>query len=56
MDTPYHVSQPYGTPLDLSLSEDELLAQTLAMVRDDPSFMPQAEWQARFRQRGAGRT
>lgn len=55
MDTPWHVSQPYGTPLDLSLSEDALLAQTLAMVRDDPSFMPQADWQARFRQRGAGR-
>ena len=35
--------------------EDELLAETFAMVRDDPSYMPLAEWQARFRQRGAGR-
>lgn len=55
LDTPYYVNQPYGTPLDLSKSEDELLAETFAMVRDDPSYMPLAEWQARFRQRGAGR-
>jgi catechol 2,3-dioxygenase len=55
LDTPYYVNQPYGTPLDLSKSEDQLLAETFAMVRDDPSYMPLAEWQARFRQRGAGR-
>ncbi|MGV3725219.1 VOC family protein [Hydrogenophaga sp.] len=55
LDTPYYVNQPYGTPLDLGKSEEELLAETFAMVRDDPSFMPLAEWQARFRQRGAGR-
>ncbi|MEK8047502.1 VOC family protein [Ideonella margarita] len=55
MDTPYYVNQPYGTPLDLSLSETELLAQTHAMVRDDPSYMPLADWQAKFRERGAGR-
>lgn len=55
LDTPYYVNQPYGTPLDLSKSEDELLAETFAMVRDDPSYMPLADWQARFRQRGAGR-
>lgn len=55
LDTPYYVNQPYGTPLDLGKSEPELLAETLAMVCDDPSYMPLAEWQARFRQRGAGR-
>ena len=55
LDTPYYVNQPYGTPLDLGKSEEELLAETFAMVRDDPSYMPLAEWQARFRQRGAGR-
>ena len=49
MDTPYYVNQPYGTPLALEKSEDELLRDTLAMVRDDPSFMPLAQWQARFR-------
>lgn len=55
LDTPYYVNQPYGTPLDLSKSEDELLAETFAMVRDDPSYIPLAEWQARFRRRGPGR-
>jgi len=55
MDTPYYVSQPYGTPLDLSRTEHELLEETERMVRDDPSFMPLPQWQERFRQRGAGR-
>jgi catechol 2,3-dioxygenase len=55
LDTPYYVNQPYGTPLDLEKSEAELLAETFAMVKDDPSYLPLAEWQARFRQRGAGR-
>ncbi|MES2946722.1 MAG: VOC family protein [Pseudomonadota bacterium] len=55
LDTPYYVNQPYGTPLDLSKSENELLEQTYAMVKDDPSYMPLADWQAKFRQRGAGR-
>ena len=55
LDTPYYVNQPYGTPLDLSKTEDELLRETFEMVRDDPSYMPLADWQARFRQRGAGR-
>ncbi|CAM3341153.1 VOC family protein [Polaromonas hydrogenivorans] len=55
LDTPYYVNQPYGTPLDLSKSEKELLEETYAMVKDDPSFLPLAEWQAKFRQRGAGR-
>ena len=55
LDTPYYVNQPYGTPLDLSKDHATLLAETLAMVKDDPSYMPLDEWQARFRQRGAGR-
>jgi catechol 2,3-dioxygenase len=55
LDTPYYVNQPYGTPLDLGLSEAAQLEHTYAMVKDDPSFMPLAEWRAKFRQRGAGR-
>ena len=56
LDTPYYVNQPYGTPLDLGKTEAELLAETHAMVRDDPTFMPLEQWQAKFRTRGAGRT
>ena len=55
LDTPFYVAQPYGTPLDLDKTEAELLAETHAMVKHDPTFMPLAEWQARFRRRGAGR-
>ena len=55
MDTPFYVNQPYGTPLDLSRSEAELLAETERMVRDDPSCLPLEQWQAKFRQRGTGR-
>lgn len=55
VDTPYYVAQPYGTPLDLDKSAEELLAETYAMVKDDPTYMPLADWQAKFRTRGAGR-
>ncbi|MDP3170746.1 MAG: VOC family protein [Polaromonas sp.] len=55
LDTPFYVNQPYGTPLDLSKTDAELLGETEAMVRNDPSFMPLAQWQAQFRQRGPGR-
>lgn len=54
MDTPFYVAQPYGAPLDLSKSTEELLAQTEAMVRPDPTFMPLDQWQAQFRQRKPG--
>ena len=55
LDTPFHVAQPYGAPLDLDQDEARLLAETEHMVRDDPSFMPAQAWRARFRGRGAGR-
>lgn len=55
LDTPFYVAQPYGTPLDMDKSESELLAETEAMVRNDPTFMPLDAWRAKFRTRGAGR-
>lgn len=56
LDTPFYVAQPYGTPLDMDKSEAELLAETEAMVKNDPTFMPLDAWRAKFRTRGAGRT
>lgn len=55
LDTPYYVAQPYGEPLDLDKSEEQLLSETYQMVKDDPTYMPLADWQARFLNRGAGR-
>jgi len=54
LDTPFHVSQPYGSPLDLSKTDEALIAETHEMVRNDPSFMPMAQWQAQFPARPGG--
>ena len=51
VDTPFHVAQPHGDPLDLSLTDEEILRRTEAACRADPSFKPQAEWQADFQAR-----
>ena len=42
--TPWYVSQPVGKPLDLTLSEEEILAQVEAECRDNPTFMPRQQW------------
>ncbi|TDJ63651.1 MAG: VOC family protein [Proteobacteria bacterium] len=41
--TPWYVPQPHGHPIDLSLSNDEIMKQTAAHCREDPGFMPAAE-------------
>lgn len=48
MDTPYHVAQPHGDPLDLDLPDAVLLEQTERLCRQDPTFMPREEWERRF--------
>ncbi|MDP3165289.1 MAG: VOC family protein [Hydrogenophaga sp.] len=50
IDTPYYVAQPHGDPLDLEKSDEELMRETEAICRADPTFMPIDEWQARFAQ------
>jgi catechol 2,3-dioxygenase len=39
LDTPFHVPQPHGVPLDLSKSDEEILAETEAACRADAGFM-----------------
>ncbi len=39
LDTPFHVPQPHGTPLDLSKSDEDILRETEAACRADPGFM-----------------
>ncbi len=48
LDTPWYVAQPHGDPLDLSKSDEALMRETEAICRADPSFMPLADWRARF--------
>ena len=38
LDTPWHVAQPHGDPMDFSLSDAEIIVQTEAKVRADPTF------------------
>lgn len=48
VDAPFCVSQPHGDALDLSRSDAEILAETEANCRLDPSFMPATSWRERF--------
>ncbi len=49
--TPWYVSQPHNTPLDFSLTDEEIEAQTEELVRKDPTFRTRAEWQAELAER-----
>jgi len=49
MDTPYYVPQPHGDPLDLELSDEEIMRETERSCRSDPGFMLLEEWQKQFR-------
>lgn len=44
LDTPFHVPQPHGAPLDLSKSDEEILRETEAACRKDPGFMMFADF------------
>jgi catechol 2,3-dioxygenase len=48
VDMPFYIAQPHGDPLDLSKDDATLMAETEAICRQDPTFMPLAEWQAQF--------
>lgn len=51
LDTPWYVPQPHGDPLDLEKSDAEIWAETEAICRADPGFMPVADWMAVFASR-----
>ncbi|MCM5570435.1 VOC family protein [Burkholderiaceae bacterium FT117] len=48
VDMPFYIAQPHGDPLDLSKSDDELMRETEAICRADPTFKPLDQWQADF--------
>ena len=41
--TPWHIPQPHTHPLDISLSNEEIMAETEAHCQEDPGFQPMAE-------------
>jgi catechol 2,3-dioxygenase len=54
LDTPFHVPQPHGQPLDLSKSDEEILRETEDACRADPGFMMMDAFQASLAVRLAG--
>lgn len=44
VETPWHVRQPVVAPLDLSLSDDEILKQTEETYAGTPDFQPMESW------------
>ena len=44
LDSPWHVAQPHGRPLDLSLSDEEIHRHTESVVRKDPTFRMRDAW------------
>jgi catechol 2,3-dioxygenase len=55
LDTPWYVKQPHGDPLDLDAPDEQIWADTERVAKADPSFMPLAEWAARFDARQGAR-
>lgn len=47
--TPFHVAQPHAEPLDLDRTDAQLLEETEAACRRDPSFMTAQRWRRGFR-------
>lgn len=43
-DTPWHVDQPCGFPVDYEMTNDDLIAATEAHARTLPGFRPRQDW------------
>lgn len=50
-DSPWYVEQPVIEPLDLAKSDEEILAETEASLKDKPGFKPFSEWKDDIRRR-----
>ncbi len=46
MDTPWYCEQPLREPIDLTQSDEAILAQAEAIAKRFPKFMSRAQWQA----------
>lgn len=50
-DTPWYVPQPHGVPIDLTKSNDKILAAVEKHCRETRGFMPIDDWKAEVRRR-----
>jgi len=46
MDTPWYVPQPHGAPIDLTLPNQQIMADAERHCRATPGFMPIEAWKA----------
>jgi len=44
VDTPWYITQPHRTTIDLAASEDEIFALTEQLCRNAPGFKPVDQW------------
>jgi catechol 2,3-dioxygenase len=51
LDTPWYVPQPFGDPLDLELSDEEIARRTEQRCRAVPGFMTDEEWRRKTEER-----
>lgn len=51
VDSEWYFPQPFLIPLDLSKSDDEILAETETFSREQEGFEPFSEWRARIARR-----
>ncbi len=54
-DSPWYISQPHGDPFDPEAPTEQILAETEAVCRQDPDFMPVEQWRERLRAQLEGR-
>ena len=54
--SPWHVSQPFGEPLDLTEPADAIRAKTEAMVKQDPTCQPADVWMAQMKKKMSAQT
>ncbi|MEP7046770.1 MAG: VOC family protein [Ilumatobacteraceae bacterium] len=55
IDTPWHVRQPQGEPLDLDRTNDDIVEWTRARFSGEPEFGPIADYRERRAERRADR-
>jgi catechol-2,3-dioxygenase len=56
LDTPWHCTQPCREPIDLSASDEEILARIEKLVRGLPGFKRRETWMAEVRARMTARS